>query len=75
MSLGLGYVPAGYDKWADLWSAPLPDYDLPILHNSPISYIISGSLGTVLTVVLIAAFAYLIHKTGNIFRQKKHPAR
>ncbi|MEW5721255.1 MAG: cobalt transporter CbiM, partial [Chloroflexota bacterium] len=31
--LGLGYIPAGFDQWSSLWSAPLPDYDLPALNN------------------------------------------
>ena len=46
----LGYAPAGMEKTADLWKAPLPDYALPGQETAPLSrlslsYILSAFLG------------------------------
>jgi cobalt/nickel transport protein len=46
----LGYTPAGMEKTADLWKAPLPDYALPGQEGAPLSrlslsYILSAFLG------------------------------
>jgi cobalt/nickel transport protein len=46
----LGFVPAGMEKMADLWKAPLPDYALPGSADAPLSrlslgYILSAFLG------------------------------
>ncbi len=51
--LGLGYVPAGFDKWSSIWSAPLAGYDLPLLNNPTIAYLLSGLLGVLLVVAAI----------------------
>jgi len=45
-----GYVPEGLKKLADLWSAPVPDYNLKSwegagLAKSSLGYILSGALG------------------------------
>jgi hypothetical protein len=46
----LGYAPAGMEKTAGLWKAPLPDYALPGQEGAPLSrlgasYILSALLG------------------------------
>jgi len=46
----LGYLPAGMEKTAELWRAPLPDYALPGQAQAPLSrlslsYILSAFLG------------------------------
>lgn len=45
----LGYVPAGLRQYADLWTAPIPDYNLGGAHASTglqlASYIVSGLVG------------------------------
>lgn len=38
--LGLGYIPAGFDEWSNLWSAPIPDYDIPALDNPTLAYLL-----------------------------------
>ncbi|GAB4423733.1 MAG: PDGLE domain-containing protein [Thermodesulfovibrionales bacterium] len=55
----LGYVPEGLKKLADLWKAPIADYNLGS-ENSPliiqvVSYVISGILG-----IAIAGFVVYI---------------
>jgi hypothetical protein len=58
----LGYVPEGLKKMADLWKAPVPDYNLggenAAFGAQVISYIISGILGIAASFILI----YLITK-------------
>lgn len=58
--LGLGQVPAGFDRWANFWSAPLPDYDIPILNNPTISYVLSAVFGVVIVIVAIYALMWLV---------------
>jgi cobalt/nickel transport system permease protein len=58
--IGLGQVPAGFDQWADFWSAPLPDYDIPLLNNPTIAYILSAVFGVVVVIVAIYALMWLV---------------
>ena len=56
----LGFVPAGLKKISDLWSAPVPDYNLKGfegkgLVHSDLAYIISGALG-VGVIILVTLF-------------------
>jgi cobalt/nickel transport protein len=57
----LGYAPAGMEKSAEIWKAPLPDYALPGQEGAPLSrlslsYIFSAFLG----MGICAGGAYLI---------------
>ena len=58
----LGFVPEGLRKYADLWQAPVADYnfggDDPSMTVQVLSYIASGILGIVAVVLVI----YLISK-------------
>ena len=56
----LGFVPAGLKKIADLWSAPVPDYNFRSfegkgLTRSILAYIFSGCLGVGL-IILVSLF-------------------
>lgn len=48
----LGYVPEGLKKYADVWKAPIPDYnfggDDASMGTQVLSYILSGIIGIVL---------------------------
>ena len=57
--LGLGYIPAGFDHWSNLWSAPLPDYNIPALNNPTLGYIFSAVLGVVIVFIAILAIGWL----------------
>jgi cobalt/nickel transport protein len=46
----LGFLPEGLKKWTDLWSSPLPEYQVTLWENkglfhSGLGYILSGFLG------------------------------
>ncbi len=60
--LGLGYVPAGFDKWSSLWNAPLSGYDLTALNNPTVGYILSAALGVVLVLAAIFTLAWLLER-------------
>lgn len=60
----LGYVPEGLKKTAEIWSAPIPDYnfggDGALLTAKIFSYIVSGIIGIILaSVVMIIISKYL----------------
>lgn len=58
----LGYAPDGLKKYAELWKAPVPDYNFGAEESSMtvqgISYIASGILGIAVVVFVI----YIIMK-------------
>jgi len=66
----VGYIPEGLKRLADLWSAPVPDYNLKSwegrgLALSSLGYILSGALG-VGAVVLVALFlGKILSKKGD----------
>jgi len=56
----VGFVPAGLKKVADLWSAPVPDYNFRSfegkgLARSTLAYIFSAGLGVGL-IILVSLF-------------------
>jgi len=59
-SLGLAFIPQGMAKLSGLWSAPLPDYDLPGLKNANLSYILSGIVGTIVIGIVAWLFTRLV---------------
>ena len=57
----LGYAPAGMEKIAEFWKAPLPDYALPGQQNAPLSHLsLSYVLSAFLGIGLCAGGAYLV---------------
>ncbi len=58
--MGLGYIPAGFDRWSSLWSAPLSGYDLPWLNHSIAGYLFSAAVGVVLVLAVIMALGWLL---------------
>ena len=68
----LGFIPEGLKKISDLWSAPVPDYNLKSwegegLAKSSLAYILSGILG-VGVIILITLLL------GKILANKKDPS-
>ena len=59
-SLGLAFIPEGMAKLSGLWSAPLPDYDLPALKNANLGYILSGIVGTIIIGIIVWLFTMLV---------------
>jgi cobalt/nickel transport system permease protein len=51
-------VPQGMERLASFWTAPMPDYAPPFMHNEYFGYMLSATVGTglvVLTVLLLSA--------------------
>ncbi len=65
--LGLGYIPAGFDRWSNLWSAPIQGYELKELGNPTIAYMFSAIVGIALTVAVIVGLAWLV---GRLTRSR-----
>ncbi len=61
-ALGLGYIPAGFDQWSSLWSAPIPDYDIPALENPTLAYVASAVVGVALVWLIVLALGWLIER-------------
>ncbi len=55
----LGYVPQGLAKFAEIWSAPLPDYTIPGLGDVP-GYILSAIVGMALVIILTWGLGQLL---------------
>ncbi len=51
LSTMLGYVPQGMAKFSDLWHAPLPDYTIPGLGETP-GYVLSAVVGMALIALI-----------------------
>ena len=64
-TLGLGYIPAGIDQWSNLWSAPIPDYDIPALNNPTVAYIGSAVAGMAMVALAILALGWLLEKRNG----------
>ncbi len=64
-TLGLGYIPAGFDHWSSLWTAPLDRYDLAGLNNPTVGYILSAALGVILVLVAIFVLAWLFERVSH----------
>jgi hypothetical protein len=65
----LGYVPDGLKRLADLWKAPIPDYNFggenATLTVQAISYILSGLLGIVAVGLAVYVISRLIVRSGK----------
>jgi len=62
----IGYVPEGLKKTADIWKAPIPDYNFggesALLSAKIISYVVSGIIGIILASVAIIIISKLLFK-------------
>lgn len=60
----LGFVPEGLKKYSDLWKAPVEDYNFGGEESSTsvklISYIASGIIGILVTVLVIYAISKIV---------------
>ncbi|HSW62065.1 MAG TPA: PDGLE domain-containing protein [Dissulfurispiraceae bacterium] len=61
----IGYIPAGLEKLAALWKAPIPDYNPggedAALGIQVVWYVVSGLLG----ILLVAGVVYLLAKLSK----------
>jgi hypothetical protein len=63
------FIPTGLAKLSNLWSAPLPDYDLPSVRNSNVGYILSAAVGIVTIAIIVWLFTLLV-TTGKKLPEK-----
>jgi cobalt/nickel transport system permease protein len=61
-NLGLGYIPAGFDRLAGIWAAPLAGYDIPFLNNPTVAYIVSSLLGVALIMGVLFALGWVLER-------------
>jgi cobalt/nickel transport protein len=66
----VGFVPEGFKRLSDMWSAPIPDYNLKNwegqgLAKSGLGYIFSGVLG-------VGVIVFLSFLVGRILTRKKN---
>jgi len=63
----LGYVPTGLKKYAEIWQAPIPDYNFwgegAAMGQQIIAYIISGILGILMTVTIVYLLSMVIFQS------------
>jgi cobalt/nickel transport system permease protein len=60
VGLGMKFIPTGLAKLSDLWSAPLPGYDLPQSGNANLGYILSAAVGIVVIAIVVWLFSLLV---------------
>lgn len=65
----IGYVPEGLKKLADLWKAPVPDYNFgregATIAVQVISYVVSGLLGIAACTFVVLMVLRLIRRHGK----------
>lgn len=61
-NLGLGYLPAGFDQWSSVWSAPLARYQVPLLANSTAGYLLSAVLGVALVLIVVFGSRWVLER-------------
>lgn len=62
--LGLKSLPAGMEQLANLWGAPLAHYNLRLLGNTSLGYVLSALLGILIIVMVAWLFTRLLAKKG-----------
>lgn len=68
--MGLPAIPAGLERLSTLWGAPIADYDLPMLGNANLGYIISAIVGIAITALVVWLFTMLL--TRGVSSQKQN---
>jgi hypothetical protein len=68
--MGFKSVPTGLDKLSTLWGAPLAGYDLPLLGNANLGYILSAVSGIAVIGLVVWLFTMLVTAGSNTRKQK-----
>ena len=62
----LGYIPEGLKRTADIWVAPIPDYnfggDGALVITKTLSYIVSGIIGIILASIIMKIISKQLFK-------------
>jgi len=68
--LGLKSVPIGMEKLSGLWGAPLAGYNLPVLGNTNLGYLLSAALGILVIVIVVWLFSILLRTRSGSDKKK-----
>jgi len=60
---GLQSIPAGFGRLSSLWGAPLAGYDVPLLGNASLGYVLSAVIGIAVVALVVWLFTVLITGT------------
>ena len=63
--MGLKSIPFGLEKLSTLWGAPLSGYDLPLLGNTNLGYVLSAIVGVVVIALVVWLFLMLLTAGSN----------
>ncbi len=55
-----GSVPSGLERFGSIWSAPLPDYEVPFLANATVGYVVSAVVGIAILLVIVLILGRLL---------------
>jgi hypothetical protein len=68
----IGYVPAGMEKRAEIWKAPIPDYALPGQAQVPLSHLsLSYILSAIVGIAGCGVGGYLLARCLRVSRGKR----
>jgi cobalt/nickel transport system permease protein len=59
------HVPAGMERLASIWTAPMPDYAPPFMHDPNFGYIMSAIIGAGLIVLIFVALSWLLGRAPS----------
>jgi cobalt/nickel transport system permease protein len=68
-SIGFKSIPAGLERLSGIWGAPMARYNLPILGNANLGYILSAVVGIGITALLAWLFMMLLSSRPASKRQ------
>jgi cobalt/nickel transport system permease protein len=71
--MGLGFIPAGIEKFTGWWPAPMPDYGLPRM-GAVIGYVLSAFAGIILIVFLLWMLGRWLGRKNSRLEAKTGPA-
>ena len=60
VDLGLPAIPAGLEKLSSLWGAPLAEYEIPLLGNASLGYVLSAFVGILVVGLVVWLFTALL---------------
>ena len=63
------HVPAGMERLASIWTAPMPDYAPPFMHDPNFGYIMSAIIGAGLIVLIFVALSWLARARPEVARR------
>ena len=67
--MGFASVPAGLQQLSGLWGAPMAGYNLPLLGNATLGYVLSAVVGIGVIALVVWLFTLLLARPSNSKKQ------